>query len=258
MNFKKKKILVIAGSDPSGGAGIELAIKIYQKLGAYTLNVITAITAQNSMGVKDFIFVDRDIFLKQLKSISEDFDFDMIKIGIIGDKLLIDTFISWYFKLKKKVPIIIDTVLKSTSNKNFFDNDLLWNSYKKLLSISTIITPNLQEAKLLTQKENIEDIIKQFREIGVENGVITGGDIVSDLAKDYLFSTDKIEDISIKKILLDNEIHGTGCFFSNILGFYYIDNRDIFISSKMAKKMITLYIQKNIIKLGNGYYYFDI
>ncbi len=253
-----KNILVIAGSDPSGGAGIELAIRIYQKLGIYTFNAITAITAQNSKGVQDFIFVDKDIFKKQLNSISDDFKIDLIKIGIIGDKSLIDTFLKWYKELNIKIPIVIDTVLKSTADKSLISNDNLWNSYKELLSISTIITPNLKEAQILSGKKEINDIIKYFREIGIKNGVITGGDISLDVAEDIIFSTNDIRMISTSKIKLDNEIHGTGCFFSNILGYYYLENGDIFLSSQKAKDMITNYIKNKTQKIGSGYYYFIV
>ena len=86
-------ILVIAGSDPSSGAGLELASKFFEQIKYYTFNITTAITAQNSLGVQDFLFVHHPMFLSQLSSISSDFRIDLIKIGMIGDNKLIYSFI---------------------------------------------------------------------------------------------------------------------------------------------------------------------
>ncbi len=251
-----QQILVIAGSDPSGGAGLELANKFFQNLHYYNFNITTAITAQNSLGVQKFKYVEHPMFLSQLSSISSDFRIDAIKIGLISNTALIYSFIDWYNALKDKPFIVFDPILKSTSEKSFVDNPETLNAIRQLIGLCDIITPNYKEAMIISQKAEINDMINYFRALGVKGGVITGGDENSENAIDHVFTKNEQKELSYPKTKLDEEIHGTGCLFSNAITYYYNETLNIIDSAQRAKAMVSFNIRNNIKKLGNGYYYF--
>jgi len=252
-----QQVLVVAGSDPSGGAGLELATRFFQNINYYTFTVTTALTAQNSRGVQTFKYVAHPIFLSQLSSISSDYRIDIIKVGLIADVALIYSFIDWYNSIKGAKPaIIFDPILKSTSESEFFNNKETLSAMRELISICDIITPNYKEAMMISTKSEMKDIINYFRKLGVKGGVITGGDENSKLAIDYAFTQTKEEKLSYTKIKLDDEVHGTGCLFSNAITYYYTETLDIIESAKKAKAMVSFNIRNNIKKLGHGYYSF--
>jgi hydroxymethylpyrimidine/phosphomethylpyrimidine kinase len=252
-----QQVLVVAGTDPSSGAGLELATKFFENINYYTFNVTTAITAQNSLGVQDFLYTPHPIFLSQLSSISSDFRIDIIKVGLIANTALIYSFIDWYNSIKgEKPPIIFDPILKSTSDKEFFNNSEILGAMRELISICDIITPNFKEAMMISGKASIEDMIEYFRKLGVKGGVITGGDENPEYAIDYVFTKTEEKVLSYPKTVLDDEIHGTGCLFSNAITYYYIETLNIIESAQRAKAMVSFNIRNNLKKLGKGYYYF--
>jgi len=252
-----QQVLVVAGSDPSGGAGLELATKFFSNINYYTFTVTTAITAQNSLGVQTFQYVAHPIFLSQLSSISSDFRIDMIKVGLIANTALIYSFIDWYNSIKGRKPkIIFDPILKSTGKQDFFDDKETLTAIRELISICDIITPNYKEAMVISTKSEISDMIEYFRKLGVKGGVITGGDEDPKHAVDYVFSQKSEEKLSYPKIKIDDEIHGTGCLFSNAITYYYIETQDIIESARKAKAMVAFNIRNSIKKIGKGYYYF--
>jgi len=252
-----QQILVIAGSDPSSGAGLELATKFFDHINYYTFNITTAITAQNSLGVQDFKYTAHPIFLSQLSSISSDFRIDIIKIGLITNAALIYSFLDWYNSIKgNKPPIVFDPILKSTSNKKFFDDKEILEAIRELISICDIITPNYKEAMIISGKAEINDMYNYFRKLGVKGGVITGGDEDDEQATDYVFTQEHERVLSYPKAKIDDEIHGTGCLFSNAITYYYIETLNIIESAQRAKAMVSFNIRNNLKKLGKGYYYF--
>ena len=252
-----QQILVIAGNDPSSGAGLELATKFFNNLNCFTFNITTAITAQNSLGVQDFQYTNPAIFLSQLNSISSDFRIDVIKIGLITNSALIYSFLDWYNLLKgNKPPIIFDPILKSTSNKEFFNDKEILKAVRELISVCDIITPNFKEAAIISGKATIKDMAEYFKNLGVKGAVITGGDEDKNQAIDYVFTQKEEKVLSYPKIKLNNEIHGTGCLFSNAITYYYTETLNIIESAQKAKTIVSSNIKNNLIKPGKGYYYF--
>ncbi len=251
-----QQILVIAGTDPSAGAGLELANKFFHSIHYYTFNITTAITAQNSRGVQEFKYVEHPIFISQLSSISSDFRIDAIKIGLISNTALIYSFIDWYNALKTKPFIVFDPVLKSTSEKSFINDQETLTAIRQLIGLCDIITPNYKEAMIISQKTETNDMINYFRTLGVKGGVITGGDEDNKNAIDHIFTKNEQKEISYPKIQLDEEIHGTGCLFSNAITYYYNETSNIIDSAQRAKAMVSFNIRNNIKRIGNGYYYF--
>ena len=252
-----QQVMIIAGNDPSSGAGLELATKFFDRISYYTFNITTAVTAQNSKGVQDFKYIPHPIFLSQLSSVSSDFRIDIIKIGLIANETLIYSFLDWYNSLEgKKPPIIFDPILKSTSDKEFYADNKILAAMRELIGVCDIITPNFKEAMMISGKAVIDDMIEYFRNLGVKGGVITGGDEDKDYAVDNVFTRKERKVLSYPKAKLDNEIHGTGCLFSNALTYYYLETSDIMESAQRAKAMVSFNIRNNLKKIGKGYYYF--
>ncbi len=266
-----KKVLHIAGSDPSGGAGVELGNSFFSTKGIHQFSIITIQTIQNSKGVLDGRYIDANFFEKILYSISIDFEFDFILLGIIANSDLIDSFLKWYNSLKNRVPIGFDSVLKSSSNFDFYSENSILLKTGELLPYLDFITPNLFEAKLLTmgdyfdlnyikESKNIEFYINKLVDLGVKRGVITGGDSDSEKAIDYAFETINgvvnLSKFETDKIKLNKEIHGTGTLFSSLLVYHLLNGNIFFESIHKSKEDITNFIKNSKFLPGGGYYYF--
>ncbi|MBN2695483.1 bifunctional hydroxymethylpyrimidine kinase/phosphomethylpyrimidine kinase, partial [bacterium] len=269
-----KKVLHIAGSDPSGGAGVELGNSFFTTKSIYQFSVITIQTVQNSKGVHYGVYTTPELFKNILYSISDDFDFDFILLGIIANSELIDVFLNWYKSLNKKTPIGFDPVLKSSSKYDFYSEDSILNKTGELLPYLEFITPNIYEAKLLTstildknskiKNDNLKNMgyyIDKLVDLGAKRGVITGGDIDSDKATDFAFEilngkTINVKKFETEKIKLTKEIHGTGTLFSSLLSYYLMSNYSFFEAVEKSKNDILNYIKYSKFTPGSGYYYF--
>lgn len=251
-----QQIMVIAGSDPSGGAGLQIAERFFKEMNYYSFSVVTAITAQNTRGVQGFEYVKHPLFLRQLSSIISDFRVDLINLGMIGEPHLIYSYLDWFSHLKIKPPVVFDPVLRSSSGKDLFSDGGVISATRELLKEVTIVSPNFHEAQLLTGCDDHESMVKAFRNLGVKGGVITGGDSDPDHAVDYAFDQDNIEVLSYPKIKLDTEIHGTGSLFSAAVSYYFLETFNIIEAIRRAKARVTYHIRNDIKKLGSGYYLF--
>lgn len=252
-----KKALTIAGSDSSGGAGIQADLKTFSALGIYGSTVITALTAQNTKTISDVLIVEPQFFKKQLITTMQDIKFDAIKIGVLYDNPIIDTVYSLLNDIS--IPLIIDPVLISGTGIQLLKDDALENFKKKIIPLSYVITPNLFEAELLTKttirnKNDIITAIKILLELGAKNAIIKGGHKVIDGDKviDTLAYGKKsnIFRISRKKLELA-ETHGTGCNFSSSLTSFIAKGFPLKISFKMANRYVYSALKKSI-KIGSG------
>ena len=146
-----KNILTIAGSDSCGGAGIQADLKTMSALGVYGMSVITAITAQNSMGVHAVQEVSEDMIRMQLEAIFDDIEVDAIKIGMLSSSTVIKTILSTLKKYSCK-NIVIDTVMLSKNRYKLLQDEGM-EDLKKLISLGTVVTPNIPEAEVLANME---------------------------------------------------------------------------------------------------------
>lgn len=205
MSIKLKTLLSIAGSDPMGGAGIQADIRVGLSLGVHVMTAVTSVTAQNSKEFIEMGPVRSDLLKLQLKAIQQDILPDAVKIGMIGtvDNLMV---ISGYLsQLPKDIPIILDPVLKisSDSSATYHEKDFI-DCYKKfILPFATVITPNLEE--------NI------FPKHGAV--IIKGGHNNDTIIEDILIMNDLRFICRHKRIDCQN-LHGTGCVFSSLLSCY--------------------------------------
>lgn len=250
---KMKTALTIAGSDSSGGAGIQADIKTMCCLGVYAMSAVTALTAQNTQAVDDILETPPEFLEKQLDCIFTDIFPDAVKTGMLPNKMLVE---STAIKLREynAKNIVVDPVMISSTGKSLTDNDAV-NYYKKFLfPIADIITPNISEAEILSDLKilTISDMERAAATIGKKYGcavLCKGGHYDGD-AIDVLFYNRNITKFGEKKINNPNN-HGTGCTLSSAIASYLALGEDVESAVKHAKDYITQTLKAGL-NLGKG------
>ena len=215
----KKTALTIAGSDCSGGAGIQADLKTMTMNGVYAMSAITALTAQNTTGVRSIMEVTPEFLGEQLDMIFEDIRPDAIKIGMVSGSQLICT-IAERLAYHKAVNIVVDPVMVATSGSKLIADEALNVLKEKLLSMATVVTPNIPEAEILTGMtiKNEADMLEAAKKIGETYHcavLCKGGHSIND-ANDLLYSDGEYQWFYGKRI--DNpNTHGTGCTLSSAI-----------------------------------------
>ena len=246
--------LSIAGTDPTGGAGIMADLKSFQARSVYGMAVVTSVVAQNTKGVQLIRHLDQEILEEQLKSVFQDIVPDAIKTGMLAQVETIELVASYL--AEQKYPYVLDPVMVATSGDRLIEEDAIQALKTKLLPLATIITPNLPEAEVLVgitlKSEN--DIMNAGRwirkELGVKNVVIKGGHLAK-VASDYLFLEDgEVRIISAARIAT-NHTHGTGCTYAAVITAELAKGRTVAQAVETAKRFITEAIQ-TAPELGHG------
>lgn len=210
--------LTIAGSDPSGGAGIQADLKTFSALGAYGMSVITALTAQSTQGVDDVLAISPQFVEAQFNTLYQDINIDSVKIGMLMNKEIVST----VYHLLKNNPInniVLDTVMVAKGGHRLLKSDAVTAIREKLLPLATVITPNLPEAAALLdcdEASNENDMLKQGQallKLGCQAVLMKGGHLPGHESPDYLLTHDEIITMSSPRIQTKNT-HGTGCTLS--------------------------------------------
>lgn len=211
-----KKVLTIAGSDSSGGAGIQADLKTFSAHGVFGMSVITAVTAQNTQGVLAVQDIDVDIITKQIQAIFDDISVDGMKIGMVSRSETIRAIASGLTHYKAK-NIVIDPVMISKSGYYLLQKDAVEALVSCLLPLATVLTPNIPEAEEISgiKIENLKDMEEAARKIhalGPRYVLLKGGHLKTD-ATDILFDGGTFEHFVTPRIDTHNT-HGTGCTLS--------------------------------------------
>jgi hydroxymethylpyrimidine/phosphomethylpyrimidine kinase len=219
-------VLTIAGSDGSGGAGIQADIKTFAALECYGLSVITSVTAQNTIGVNALYPLAESCVTAQFKAIVSDIAIDAVKIGMLGSAGMIRTVSTLLRELKGDPPIILDTVLGSSGGTPLLPAEAIPVLKAELFPLASLITPNLPETALLTNMkysletpESIEEAAMKLLETGTDAVLIKGGHGEGENCCDCLLYDNHIYWFSSKKISTDNT-HGTGCTLSSAIAAF--------------------------------------
>lgn len=248
-----KKVLTIAGSDSSGGAGIQADIKTITAHKMYAMSAITALTAQNTTGVSGISEVSPDFVGQQLDSIFCDIFPDSVKIGMVSSGEII-RIIAAKLKEYNAKNIVVDPVMVATSGSSLMKNDALAALCNDLFPLASVITPNIPEAEVLSgmKIKNQQDMIKAAEIISNSLSgatLLKGGHLVSD-ATDLLYKDGKGIWFSSKRI--DNpNTHGTGCTLSSAIACGLANGLSIEDSIKAAKEYLTGAIGA-MLNLGKG------
>jgi len=230
------RLLSIAGSDPSGGAGIQLDIKVFHTLGHYGMAVPTALTIQNTQKVKDIFFPNPGITESQIQTLFEDIQIDGVKIGMLGKTELAPIIANVLRSFNS--PVVFDPVLVSTTGSRLTEGDIakLW----ELIKASHVVTPNVKELLAITQKENIDAAVKEIKELRKISFIITGADQGEDFVTDVLISDGNVEVIKHEKIKTKKETHGTGCCFSSALLCFLSEGKDLYEAYLNAREFVKI------------------
>jgi hydroxymethylpyrimidine/phosphomethylpyrimidine kinase len=213
--YAMKTVLTIAGSDPTGGAGLQADLKVFRYFDVYGLSVISAVTAQNTVGVDAVYPVDREAFEKQLRTLCSDIRPDAVKIGMLYSTWAVDL-LAGLFSGKEYRNIVIDPVTISSSGMSLVDEGTLDLIRVSLFPLSRVITPNIYEATVLTgvmieDKRGMEEAARSLKSMGPEVVVITGGHLEGKAADLYFDGTFHV----VEGERIKGEYHGTGCAFSS-------------------------------------------
>ena len=243
MKLKKiKNVLTIAGSDPSGGAGIQADLKSFSANGVYGMSVITALTAQNTKGVSNIHSLPKDFILDQLNSIFNDIKVDAVKIGMIANSHISET-VANFLNKKNVVNIVLDPVMVAKGGAKLLDNNAISSIKSNLMPISTIVTPNLPEASMLSESKEAsskDEMIIQGKAL-LNNGsysiYIKGGHLKGTFSPDLLVGKQNLLWLESKRIKTKNT-HGTGCTLSSAIAANLSKGFDISKAVKDAKNYV--------------------
>lgn len=248
-----KKVLTIAGSDSCGGAGIQADLKAMSAMGVYGMSVITAVTAQNTMGVFSVEEMSKGIIENQIRVIFEDIEVDAVKIGMLSSSKIIET-IGKALKKYKAKNIIIDPVMVSKSEYKLLKDEAI-EALKKFISLGKLITPNIPEGEILSgmKIKNENDMIeasKRIQKLGAKNVLMKGGHRSDNCTDILVLENGKV--VKFDGIRIDTKnTHGTGCTLSSTIASLIGKGYSIEESVKIGKEYITEAI-KNSFPIGHG------
>ncbi|MCY1152745.1 MAG: bifunctional hydroxymethylpyrimidine kinase/phosphomethylpyrimidine kinase [Sphaerochaetaceae bacterium] len=248
-----KKVLTIAGSDCSGGAGIQADIKTMVNHNVYAMSVITALTAQNTQGVYDILNINKDMIKAQIDAIFTDIIPDAIKIGMVSNSDSIIT-ISECLKLYNAQNIVLDPVMVATSNGKLIEEEAISTLINHLIPLSKVVTPNLFEASVLSKmeiksKSDMEKVGTFLHEKYNVAFLIKGGHLERSAA-DFLIS-DNFKGWFESPLIDNKNTHGTGCTLSSAIASNLAKGESLEKSVSNAKKYLTKAIEYNL-NIGKG------
>jgi hydroxymethylpyrimidine/phosphomethylpyrimidine kinase len=219
ISTKPPVILSLSGFDPSGGAGIQADIETISALGGYATSIITCSTAQNTQGVSRLLPTDSLFFKQQIDKLSEDVDFDAIKIGLIGSEDILQIIVN-FIRKAPNIPIIFDPVLASGKGEIMSTTTLTQSMMTNLLPHILIATPNRHEAqKLSAINFDIQQSAEALLATGCQSVLITGTDDGEPVIKHHFFQTDQ-PSLKITVDRLQGTYHGSGCTLASAIATF--------------------------------------
>ncbi|MBS7528640.1 bifunctional hydroxymethylpyrimidine kinase/phosphomethylpyrimidine kinase [Fusibacter paucivorans] len=248
-----KKLLTIAGSDCSGGAGIQADLKTFAAFGHYGMSAITALTAQNTTGVYGVVPTPPDFVRQQIDLIYDDIAPDAVKIGMVASAVLIETIAAALAKHSVK-NLVIDPVMVSTSGSRLLDEDAVSALRHLLLPMATVITPNIPEAEALTglrinDKKSMAAAAEAIA-ASIPTAILIKGGHLTDTADDLLFHKGQYDWFESKRIDTSNT-HGTGCTLSSAIACGLAEKKSLYQSIADAKFYLNGALRAGL-NLGKG------
>lgn len=250
--MKIPRVLIIAGSDSSGGAGIQADLKTVSMLGAFGMTAITALTAQNTTGVYAVVEIEPKFVVQQIEVCAGDVGCDAIKTGMLANVAIIDAVASAIHGLG---PLVVDPVMIAKSGARLLAPDAVAALKTKLLQLATVVTPNLHEAGILTGHEiktleQMKEAARMIRDLGPQNVVVKGGHL-ENMAVDVLYDGRNFTEFRSERIETKNT-HGTGCIFASAIASGLAHKKTVEESVAAAKDFITVAIRAGL-AIGEGY-----
>ena len=244
----RSKILIIAGSDSSGGAGIQADIKTVTALGSYAMTAITAVTSQNTTGVKSIVSISPKEILNQIIFTSKDIKPDAIKIGMLNSTKVINAVVKSLNNIQIK-KVVLDPVMVAKGGAKLINDEAIKLLKLKLINKVTLITPNIPEAEIISKTEikTKEDMIfaaKKLLKYGAKNVLIKGGHLDSKVVHDIFVNKSEIKVFNNYRYKTKNT-HGTGCTLSSAITTFLSCGKPIKKSCELGIKYVSSAILTN-------------
>ncbi|WP_022918568.1 bifunctional hydroxymethylpyrimidine kinase/phosphomethylpyrimidine kinase [Ruania albidiflava] len=250
-------VLTIAGTDPTGGAGIQADLKAFSAHGAYGMSVITAVVAQNTRGVRGFVPLEAGFVADQLAAVCEDVRVDAVKIGMVADAAIAEA-VAHALDAYPHGPVVLDPVMVAKSGHHLLEPDAVDAVRELLIPRSTIITPNLPEAAVLLgsggEAQSIEEmrrLVPDLRALGPAWVLLKGGHLGGADSTDILDGETRVE-LTAARVSTVND-HGTGCTLSATIAAL-LPRHDLVTSVQRAKDYLTAALQHaDELDVGSGH-----
>ncbi len=247
--------LTIAGSDSGGGAGIQADLKTFASLGVYGASAITAVTAQDTQRVYDFVELSPEFVAAQIDAVMGDIGASAVKTGMLSSAPIIET-VSERLKHWGVTNLVIDPVMIAKGGDKLLRDDAIGALKKHLLPLALVVTPNIPEAEALVGHpldtlEQIHDAAKELHAMGAANVVIKGGHRNEKMATDVLFDGQGFREYSTGRVDTQNT-HGTGCTFASAVAATLAKGDTVVNSVASAKAFVTKALQESY-AIGHGH-----
>lgn len=248
------RALTIAGSDSGGGAGIQADLKTFTVLGVYGMSAITAVTAQNTLGVQGIYNLPLEAIEKQIDAVVTDLGVDAVKTGMLSQVPIIEL-VAAKIRQHHLAQFVIDPVMVAKGGARLLDEDAEHALTRELVPLAAVVTPNIPEAEVLTGKriETLEDMRQaavQIHDMGARSVVVKGGHLEG-AAIDVVYSQGEFLEMPTERINT-RHTHGTGCTYSAVITAELAKGHDVIGAIRTAKEFITLAI-RDTLELGGGH-----
>ncbi len=236
------RVLIVAGSDSSGGAGIQADIKTCAAFGVYSATAITAITAQNTLGVERVEAVAPDLVAAQMRSVLSDIGADVIKIGMLANRETIEAVAKVIANEAEECTIVLDPVMVATSGDKLLEDTAVKTLKKLLIPMADIITPNIDEAEILTgfRPADVDGLARageQLLEMGAYAALMKGGHLDTKSITDVLVAPDGNHIMSAPRID-SKHTHGTGCTLASAIAAQLAQGATLEIAVREAREFV--------------------
>jgi hydroxymethylpyrimidine/phosphomethylpyrimidine kinase len=251
-----KRVLSIAGSDSGGGAGIQADLKAFAACGVHGMTAITAITAQNTVGVTAVHPIPPEIIIAQVRAVAQDIGVDAVKIGMLGDRATIEAVARAIRELPDATPVVLDPVMVAESGAQLLDPAARDTLIELLVPRATVLTPNLPEARALVgaadehaADDDVEALARRVHALGPGAVVVTGGH--REEAVDVFFDGERLVELPGPRHP-GGAAHGSGCTHSSVLAARLADGDDPLKAARAAKRLASVAVAQGLDEIGTG------
>ena len=249
-----RRVLSIAGSDSGGGAGIQADLKAFAACGVHGMTAITALTAQNTVGVTAVHAVPPEMIIAQVRAVAQDIGIDAVKIGMLGDSPTIEAVARALDEMPDGTPVVLDPVMVAESGAQLLDPAARVSLTELLLPRATVVTPNVPEARALLPRadaddDDVEAMARGIHALGPRVVVVTGGH--RDEAIDVFFDGDRLVELPGPRHQ-GGGTHGSGCTHSSVLAARLALGDEPLEAARVAKQLASTAVAHGLEQIGAG------
>lgn len=251
MTDRVPAVLAIAGSDSGGGAGIQADLKAFARVGVHGMTAITAITAQNTVGVEAVQAISPRVIVAQVRAVAEDIGVDAVKIGMLGTAETVEAVVEALSHVGE-APVVIDPVMVAESGAVLLDEDAQRALVEKLLPLAAVVTPNIPEARALTglgEEASQAELAQALVGMGAKSAVVTGGH--SEAVVDVFYDGSEVVEVHGERHP-DGAAHGSGCTHSSSLAAFLALGRDPLAAARGARAITSEAVRNGLREIGAG------